>query len=413
MPNDPDTSPDRAAPEVDIEKIMDNVRARADELERSESDAPLEGRFDIGVEDPRMADQLRSAIQQRAGKRPPLPATSARGFIAEPPSPSAGPGPPPGGPFRKILRRLRERFYRVTRIQFHLDALHQRITESERQREQLVTRVDEAKRLIGDLEARVDRALSENSSEAQRMEFHAHSAGQEKMAVALQEEYRGSSDSIGQLMQRRLPLIIEAVRRASGGASLDLLDVGCGRGELLNAATASGLRAQGLDSNRLMVERCVNAGLDALCTDVRHHLSSLERDSAKAITFLHGVEHVPASELQWLLENFLRILAPGGGLILEFPNIFNLLTASNYFYIDDTHDRPVHPYTVEFLLKHTGFEKIEMIPDNPAEERLMLPKISPNVEGADQINQVIDRLNQLLYGPQDMIVKAFKPFHGA
>ena len=47
-----------------------------------------------------------------------------------------------------------------------------------------------------------------------------------------------------------------------------LLDVGCGRGGFMTRMIIDGVKCKGVDLSALMIEECVNAGLDAQCVDV-------------------------------------------------------------------------------------------------------------------------------------------------
>ena len=47
-----------------------------------------------------------------------------------------------------------------------------------------------------------------------------------------------------------------------------LLDVGCGRGGFMTRMISDGVKCKGVDLSALMIEECVNAGLDAECIDV-------------------------------------------------------------------------------------------------------------------------------------------------
>ena len=404
------TTPDAAGPDEDInvEDIMREVRARAARPSSGGKTYSGDARFEVGVSDPALAAEACETAKSRAGHRVSQPATDHRGTIVDPlaGAPEAE-EPPDAGPTRRILRRLREAFFRVTRIQFYLDALHQRITDGEAHRDMIQDRTEDAHRLIA--EAQSGGLLEDRIRQLEyRLDALPAADADDRLGLGLQESFRGDSEHVTKLMARHLPRIREAVERVGDPVRHDLLDIGCGRGELLHVAQEAGMRVVGIDMSGRMIDACAERGLPAVRAEMCDYLASLPEGAVKVATFIHGPEHVPR-QMRLVFAEMHRVLAPGGRLLLEFPNPMNVLTACGNFYIDPTHERPVHPYTVELFLKSVGFDPVTLVPENPAEERLRLPRVDDDLQGADQINRVVDRLNELLYGPQDMVVLADKP----
>jgi hypothetical protein len=71
--------------------------------------------------------------------------------------------------------------------------------------------------------------------------------------VAFEDRYRGSTDEIRKRLQDYLPLFAGAT---------NVLDVGCGRGELLDLLREQGVQARGIDINDEMVALCRTRGPD-------------------------------------------------------------------------------------------------------------------------------------------------------
>jgi O-antigen chain-terminating methyltransferase len=143
--------------------------------------------------------------------------------------------------------------------------------------------------------------------------------------------------------------------------SAPLLDLGCGRGEWLKLAGDRGWKAQGVDSNPVMVQRCVEAGLEVEVGDALDFLRSAKDDSFSVITGFHIIEHIPFETVVSLLDEALRTLRPGGAVIFETPNPENLLVGACNFYADPTHRNPIFPPTLEFVVRERGFEKVELL----------------------------------------------------
>ena len=75
---------------------------------------------------------------------------------------------------------------------------------------------------------------------------------------------------------------------------------------------------------------------------------------------LHVVEHLPFDLLLTTFQEAFRVLEPGGILIAEIPNSLNLTVGASTFWIDPTHQRPLHPEVLNFLAVHCGFEKTQI-----------------------------------------------------
>lgn len=100
-----------------------------------------------------------------------------------------------------------------------------------------------------------------------------------------------------------------------------LVDVGCGRGELLALATAAGVRATGVEysEDAVALARATAPGAEVLLADAR--ALPLADASADAVALLDVVEHLTAEELRLALREVRRILRPGGRLLVHtMPN---------------------------------------------------------------------------------------------
>ena len=214
---------------------------------------------------------------------------------------------------------------------------------------------------------------------------------------AFEEAFRGSRDEIKRRVSVYLPDLRAAQSATQGGP---VLDVGCGRGELLEVSRADGLTASGIDSNRAAVEQCRELGLDATVGDAFARLRELPDGSLGALTAIHVVEHLPYLLLLRLLDEALRVLRPGGVAIFESPNPQNVLVGSCNFYLDPTHRNPVHPQTLSHLLRVRGMVRIETRPLHPYAAEMLVP---------DGESVLVRRFNEHFYGPQDYAVLGYRP----
>ncbi|MBA3883331.1 MAG: methyltransferase domain-containing protein, partial [Chthoniobacterales bacterium] len=142
---------------------------------------------------------------------------------------------------------------------------------------------------------------------------------------------------------------------------------------------------------------CRERGIDVVKADALEYLKGTAAESFSAVTAFHLIEHLPFANLIELLREALRVLQPGGLLICETPNPANLQVGAHFFYRDPTHQRPLPPDSTRFLALHVGFHDAQIVPVNPC---------APGDKVADDGLQVTERVNKLLYGPQDYAIIA-------
>jgi O-antigen chain-terminating methyltransferase len=136
-----------------------------------------------------------------------------------------------------------------------------------------------------------------------------------------------------------------------------VLDVGCGRGELLGLLRDAGIEARGVDANADMVAFARGEGLDVERADA---LDALERVSGLgAVTALQVVEHLPPGALTRFLELAHAALCDGGLLVLETINPVSPAALRHYF-ADLTHAQPLVAETLQLLVQHAGFRDPEI-----------------------------------------------------
>src|SRR5262249_54310327 len=151
------------------------------------------------------------------------------------------------------------------------------------------------------------------------------------------------------------------------------LDIGCGRGEWLSAASKSGHPVRGIDSNARSAAYCRQQGFDAVHAEALEYLQDAPDESVAVISAFHVVEHVTADYLLSVFQEIARVLKPGGLLILETPDPANLLMGSHLFWRDITHNRPLPMLLLELILDYFGFRVAERLHLNPSPKTEWLP----------------------------------------
>lgn len=133
----------------------------------------------------------------------------------------------------------------------------------------------------------------------------------------------------------------------------DLLDVGCGSGELVAFASHHGLRACGIDRDEGNVARALAHGLDVVAGDVFDAPLEVDRQF-DLITMEHLIEHFSPSDAFRLLADYVHRLRPGGRLILVTPNPSDWTVLSEIFWLDPTHVRPYPARLLAAMLTDLG-----------------------------------------------------------
>ncbi len=218
--------------------------------------------------------------------------------------------------------------------------------------------------------------------------------------TAFENRFRGSREEV-----RARQIDYVELLRGQG----PVVDLGCGRGELLDLLRAEGLEARGVEGNPHAVQECRARGLDVVEGDLVDFLRGQEPGKLGAVFAAQVAEHLPPPVLAELLAQAHRSLGPGGLLVLETVNPSSALGFLDVFIRDLTHERPLHPETLRFLAAAAGFSevRIEMRSPVPDDVRLhLLPGggLPPPVVKA--LNENVERLNALLFAPVDYALVA-------
>lgn len=205
---------------------------------------------------------------------------------------------------------------------------------------------------------------------------------------AFEERYYASRSKIKELRKQYLPFVtpITSLYPAS-----ETFDVGCGRGEWLELMLEMGMQPLGVDLDDGMLAGCRDHGLPAKQGDAVAYLSTLPSESQALVTAFHVVEHISFDQLCTVVSEALRVLKPGGLLIMETPNPENIVVATRNFYLDPTHQRPLPSLLLSFLPEHYGFVRSKVV--RLQESKELANKASPTLndvfEGASPDYAVI------------------------
>jgi O-antigen chain-terminating methyltransferase len=215
-----------------------------------------------------------------------------------------------------------------------------------------------------------------------------------------EEKFRGSTEDI----KNRQSIYLEYFKNCR-----NVLDIGCGRGEFLSLMKENGIGASGIDMNEDMVLYCQKNGLEVSQNNALSYLTSLSDKTLDGIFSAQVVEHLQPAELINMVKLSYDKLQYGSYFIAETINPLCVM-ATQWFYLDLSHVRLIHPDTMRFVMESVGFRDIDFKFFSPVPEESKLKKLDLSKEtGEDRtkselINQNIDKLNKFLYGNQDYAV---------
>ncbi len=225
----------------------------------------------------------------------------------------------------------------------------------------------------------------------------------------LLDSFRGSDEEIQHRLDRYLPDLRTAA---------PVLDLGCGRGELLLLLREAGVEATGVEGDAALVRAATRRGLKTIHGDVLEVLRAQESGSQGAVTAIHLFEHLTLATLAAVLAEVRRVLRPGGLLIAECPNPHTLRVGAAFFWQDPTHSRPLLPETLELFLKAAGItpmrrELLHPFPDDQLfaddEGGTQAVTDSDMTTLAERVDRLRSRLDEILNGPRDYAVWAENP----
>lgn len=217
---------------------------------------------------------------------------------------------------------------------------------------------------------------------------------------------RGAAELIGQ-RQAHYAALFE-------GAPGPVVDIGCGRGELLGLLRARGIECRGVEIDPLMAEVARSQGVEVDELDALEALRRAAPGGLGGVFAAQVVEHLFPGELGELLMLARQKLARGGCIVLETVNVSSPGAVFKSFYRDMDHKLPLHPEYLKLLLEISGFERVELHYSAPFEPAERLPDIPPAEEielkpaARRALQGLVDQINDRFYGMQDYYVVGYQ-----
>jgi 2-polyprenyl-3-methyl-5-hydroxy-6-metoxy-1,4-benzoquinol methylase len=185
-----------------------------------------------------------------------------------------------------------------------------------------------------------------------------------------------------------------------------VVDLGFGRGEFMDLLAELGVEARGVEPDEQLVLSARSRGLDVEQGFAVEYLRNVEPGSLGGIVMIQVIEHLSPQHVIDVVRLAAEKVRPGGTVVMETVNPMSLYTYAHAFWVDPDHVRPVHPNYLRFLFAEAGFASVERVDRSPVPEDESLELLPGDDELSKRLNANFERVNALLYGPQDYAIVA-------
>lgn len=186
----------------------------------------------------------------------------------------------------------------------------------------------------------------------------------------------------------------------------NVLDLGCGRGEFTEMLMERNVGVTGVDQYAPYVEYMKTLGLPVVHDDAIHYLN--EQEHVDGIFVGQVVEHISVGQILELCRLAYEKLEAGCYLIMETPNPTSLAIYTECFYMDPSHQKPVHPQTLKYIAEKAGFSSVDIVYTQASRMPFNIPRLKENDADFKEFNEAMGRVSELLYGSQDYAIVARK-----
>jgi O-antigen chain-terminating methyltransferase len=215
-----------------------------------------------------------------------------------------------------------------------------------------------------------------------------------------EQRFRGSEQQIKELLRVYLPHF---------KGRDDILDIGCGRGEFLELLDTMEKKKStlGIDISVSMLKIATEKGIRCIKKEAVDFLKECEVNKFGGIFSSQVIEHLSPEELSGLVSESFRVLKPDSPIILETVNPLSLFALSNIYFLDISHQKPLHPEYMRYLLETSGFSEVEILYSGDLKNE-SLETVDNSHHLAKVLNTNIDKLNNLLFSSPCYAVKGIK-----
>jgi O-antigen chain-terminating methyltransferase len=213
-----------------------------------------------------------------------------------------------------------------------------------------------------------------------------------------EQRFRGNEQEVKEKLKRYLPIFSTAD---------NILDVGCGRGEFLELLHEQGKKAVGIDISESMLRRAAEKSITCKKAAALEYLQQEKDNSCGGIFSAQVIEHLQPDYLRDVVRESYRVLTPNAPIVLETINPLSIFALSNIYFLDITHQKPLHPEYMRYLLESSGFSEVEIVYSDELNEEKLL-EIDPQRQTATEFNANVDKLNKILFAAPVYAVMGIK-----
>ena len=209
-----------------------------------------------------------------------------------------------------------------------------------------------------------------------------------------ENHFRGSRDSIKEIQKQYLEYFM--------GKS-NVLDLGCGRGEFLELLKENNIEATGVECYSEFAEYCKIRGLNVAEDDALAYLE--KQEMVGGIFAGQLIEHLKFNQIVQLCELAYEKLEDGAYIIMETPNPMSLAIYTHAFYMDPSHNKPIHPLTMEYFMRKIGFKDVKILFTESSRYPVEIPELKAGgIENLEAFNKSIKEVSKTLFGSQDYAI---------
>ena len=177
--------------------------------------------------------------------------------------------------------------------------------------------------------------------------------------LAWQAKLQGSTLAAKARLLCYLPFIYPLLYSYPNARTLDLQ---CGRGDWLELLKEAGFVAQGVDTDLAQLDYCRQRGLTVRALPALQALQTSAAESYALVSGLSLAETLPFETLRQVVQEALRVLKPGGLLILQAVNPENIVATTNEGFLNPARGHTIPKALLAFLPEHTGFVLTKAVP---------------------------------------------------
>jgi 2-polyprenyl-3-methyl-5-hydroxy-6-metoxy-1,4-benzoquinol methylase len=383
-----------AGEDLDIDRLVGQLRERVEQRRR-------DGDYPEGLE-----EALAEHFDRLVERRPSVPSATyeeLKGALGELGNFAYGPGSfsdasdLPGGAYaHRLVGRLVSRH--IAAVLERSETHARLVTNTLRLLNEVLNTIQkEVGRIspnIDDLQVRLavqQRAL--NAFEQSLLEMSARVPGSPISAWYSDDEVaamrRGRPDDVGRSHRDLVEELID---------SGPVLDLGAGRGDLVELLHELGVEASGIEPDPRLASMARGRGLDVGEGRPVEHLAAVPDLSLGGIVMINVIEYLPPQHVIDIVKLASEKVRPGGKVIVETVNPSSLASHADAPSVDLEPARPVHPSVLEFLFTEAGFRDFRRVDRSPVPEDETLELLPGDDEIAKRLNANFERLNSTLFG---------------